>query len=101
MPDFILSNRAKMDVKDIGRYTLETWGKDQRNRYLSMLYAEFDNLAENPIKGRNCGNILVGYRRQNIGKHVVFYHADSAGVVEIVRVLHERMDVSTRLLERN
>ena len=31
--------RAKDDMKNIGRYTLQQWGKNQRNIYLKKLEA--------------------------------------------------------------
>lgn len=37
MTKFILTKRAMVDLVDIGRYTQERWGQEQRNKYLSML----------------------------------------------------------------
>ena len=37
MPGFLLTNAAKSDLKNIGLYTQETWGVEQRNRYLTFL----------------------------------------------------------------
>jgi hypothetical protein len=41
MPGFSLTNAAKADLKSIGRYTQETWGIEQRNRYLTLLEKAF------------------------------------------------------------
>jgi toxin ParE1/3/4 len=93
---FTLTNMAKADLKGIGRYTFEKWGKEQRNYYLSMLDACFQQLASNPLKGKDCSEIRSGYRKFNAGNHVIFYRQPHSDTIEIVRVLHERMDVATR-----
>jgi toxin ParE1/3/4 len=49
MPTFTLTNKAVADLKDIGRYTLEHWGREQRNLYLQMLDESFQQLASNPL----------------------------------------------------
>jgi len=97
MPDFRLTNAAKEDLKSIGRYTQDTWGAEQRNRYLTLLDGCFHDLAANPLIGRECSDVRPGYRKYRIGKHLVFYRQGEVGWIEIVRILHERMDVETRL----
>jgi hypothetical protein len=34
MPLFHLTERAKTDLRSIGRYTQATWGREQRNSFL-------------------------------------------------------------------
>ncbi|MDT8317193.1 MAG: type II toxin-antitoxin system RelE/ParE family toxin [bacterium] len=97
MPSFIITNMAKADLKDIGRYTQEHWGRDQRDQYLTMIDVYFHQLAANPLKGKNCNEIREGYRKLNAGSHVIFYRQTLADTIEIVRVLHGRMDIETRL----
>lgn len=99
MPRFILTKKAKADLKAIGRYTKETWGPEQRNRYLTMLDNRFHDLAAHPLKGRDCSDIRPGYRKHGVGKHIVFYRQSETDDIEIVRVLHERMDVESHLSE--
>jgi toxin ParE1/3/4 len=96
MTKFILTKRAMADLVDIGRYTQERWGHEQRNKYLSMLDSCFQQLAESPTKGRDCGDIRHGYRKINVGSHVVFYRQKRNDEIEIVRVLHGRMDIGTK-----
>ena len=99
MPSFVLTNKAKADLKAIGRYTTATWGREQRDRYLALIDSSFHDLAIHPLKGRDCSDIRPGYRKQGVGKHIVFYRSLDAEHIEIVRVLHERMDVESRLAE--
>jgi len=97
MSTFSLTNKAIADLKDIGRYTLERWGREQRNLYLGMLDATFQQLASNPLTGKDCKDIRNGYRKFNAGSHVIFYRQQSGDTIEIVRILHGRMDCETRL----
>ena len=90
MAGFELTNKAKSDLKDIAIYTQNTWGKRQRNIYLTALDKSFYALAANHLKGRDCGEIHSGYRKHTVGKHIVYYREINANLIEIVRVLHER-----------
>jgi toxin ParE1/3/4 len=57
---------------------------------LAKLEDGFMLLARNRSIGRATGSLQSGLRRFEIGEHVVFYLAETGGVL-IVRVLHERM----------
>jgi len=96
MPTFTLTNRAMADIIEIGRYTQKHWGLEQRNKYLTMLDGCFQQLAADPLRGKDCSEIRHGYRKMNAGSHVVFYHQKHRDAVEIVRVLHGRMDIETK-----
>lgn len=98
---FILTNKAQDDLKTIGRYTNEKWGREQRNRYLALLDESFQNLASGLLFGHDCSAIRSGYRKLKVGSHVVFYRAIGEGGIEIVRILHRRMDVDAQLGEPN
>jgi len=97
MPSFTLTNLAKADLKEIGRYTQEHWGREQRDLYLKMLDVSFQQLADNPLKGKDCSDIRNGYCRYSAGSHVIFYRQQSSDTIEVVRILHGRMNISTRL----
>jgi toxin ParE1/3/4 len=90
MAGFFLSGKAKADVKEIGRYTQQRWGVEQRNRYLGELDACFQKIGANPTLGNSAEAIREGYRRIRASSHVVFFRK-AGNEVEIVRVLHERM----------
>jgi toxin ParE1/3/4 len=97
MAGFELTNKAKSDLKEIAIYTQNTWGKRQRNSYLTLLDQSFYALAEDHLKGRDCGEIRSGYRKHRVGKHIIFYREINVGLIEIVRILHERMDIENHL----
>lgn len=101
MPGFVLTGKAQADVLAIGRYTAATWGREQRNQYLALLDRSFHELAANPFMGQDCAAIRTGYRKHLVGRHLVFYRSLADGRIEVVRILHERMDVEHRLSEPN
>ena len=96
MPSFRVTAKARDDLKSIGRYTQRRWGREQRNIYLVQLDEGFHVLARDPHKGRSCNDIREGYCKYRVGRHLIFYR-ELGGVIEIVRILHERMDVDTHL----
>lgn len=90
---------AKADLKEIARFTQNRWGREQRDLYLQMLDVSFHQLAVNPLKGKDCSHIRIGYRKLPAGSHLIFYRQTPADTIEIVRILHGHMDIETRLSE--
>lgn len=96
MPVFRLSAKSLEDLKSIGRFTLKFWGREQRNIYLSKLDESFHRLADQPHLGSARDDIRKGYQVYHVGRHLIFYRRKSTGI-EIIRILHDRMDVVTHL----
>ena len=96
MPAFRLSAKSLEDLKSIGLFTLKYWGREQQKIYLSKLDENFHILADQPHLGIARDDIRQGYRIYHVGRHLIFYRQKSTGI-EIIRILHDRMDVQTRL----
>ena len=96
MLTFRLTQKAIEDLKNIGRYTQENWGREQRNLYLSRLDACFHTITREPEIGKTCDFIRSGYRKYHVGRHLIFYR-QSFSHIEIVRILHDRMDIESHL----
>ena len=96
MPAFLLSAKSLEDLKSIGRFTLKYWGREQCEIYLSKLDESFHILAEQPHIGTARDDIRKDYRVYHVGRHLIFYRQKST-CIEIIRILHDRMDVKTRL----
>jgi toxin ParE1/3/4 len=96
MPQFRIKASARKDLKGIAKYTEYTWGCEQRNNYLTEFDQAFHRLAENAELGKACDHIRSGYRVFPVGSHLIFYKLGTGKVVEIIRVLHKRMNVSSR-----
>ena len=97
MADFVLSEKAKKDIRSIGDYTEERWSEEQAERYVRMLFSECRNIAGKPLVGRSYDQYRAGLRGYPCGKHVIFYRVLSHSRVRIVRVLHEKMDFPRHL----
>jgi toxin ParE1/3/4 len=91
MPSFRVTRAAENDLIEIGRYTREHWSETQYRRYVTRLDDRFHLLAENPELGVACNDVQMGYRRYLEGSHVIFYRVVDAEIVEVVRILHQRM----------
>jgi toxin ParE1/3/4 len=89
---FRLTELAKQDLRSIGRYTQVVWGKEQRNLYLAKIDSVFHLLSQEPQRGKACDDIRPGYRKYHVGRHLIFYRQSIEGL-EIVRILHDRMDI--------
>jgi toxin ParE1/3/4 len=97
MPKFRLTALAKADLKAIARFTERRWGRERRNDYLRQFDESFHRLAHNPDIGQDCAGLRPGYRRFPVGRHHLFYRLGADGTVEIIRILHQRMDAAVRL----
>jgi len=97
MPSFKITNKAREDLIGIARYTEATWGRDQRRLYLKRLDSSFYALTENPGLGRKCDEIRQGYLKYLEGSHIIFFRPGTDCGIEIIRILHRRMDVASHL----
>jgi toxin ParE1/3/4 len=68
-------------------------GPDQAELYLREIGQRVEAVAAQPTIGRACPELRAGYYRYPSGSHVLFYRVTSEGI-DIVRVLHERIDFS-------
>ena len=92
MSDFKITPRAQDDLKNIGRYTLDIWGKSQRDKYLRKMVQRFEWLAKHPNVGRMREDIAQGYYCYSQGAHLVFYTI-SEDFISIIGIVHQDMDV--------
>ncbi len=65
--------------------------------YAKQFDDAFHMLAESPEAGATCDFIKVGYRKFPNGSHIIFYRQHPDTEVEIVRILHKRMDLARQL----
>lgn len=94
MGSFSLTNAAKADLRNIARFTEQSWGREQRKHYLKGMDDAFRRLADSPALGICCTYIAPDLRKHPFQSHVIYYDIVAENHVLIVRVLHKRMDVS-------
>ncbi|MEY8013771.1 type II toxin-antitoxin system RelE/ParE family toxin [Mycobacterium servetii] len=90
---YLLSPAAQADLEQIWDYTYDRWGVDQAEDYLRELQHAINRIAANPRIGRACDEIRPGYRKLAAGSHTLFYRVTAGNVIDVVRILHQRMDV--------
>ena len=108
MARYQLSEPAKADIAALLRRSEELHGKEARIRYRACLTAAMRRVAADPL-GRltaDRSDLDPGIRSFHIRHsrdesreaavanpvHVLFYRVIRPGIVEIVRVLHDRME---------
>ena len=92
----IISDEAANDLEKIWVYTFQNWSKDQADRYYNLIWKEVQHLSVNPRYGKNQGHLRNGYRSAKVKSHVIFYRV-AEDEIEIIRILHENMDIPNRL----
>lgn len=93
----LLSEAAKADLASIGRYTQEMWGVKKRDLYLKKIFQCFNQLVLSPLSGKLRPELYKGIRSICVEKHVVYYFHTSKAI-QIVAILHEKMEPNNRLI---
>lgn len=94
---YLLTKKAVLDLTEIWNYTVDTWSESQADKYYNELLNFCLTLAENPENGRNYTELIPNLMGAKINRHIIFYRKISDNVIEVERVLHEQMDLKTRL----
>lgn len=98
---YVLSPLAQADLSDIWDYSFSQWGADQADVYVLAIHAACEGLATAVANGRLGGqsaeHIRMGYRKQLVGSHLLFFRCKLTGEVDVVRILNQRMDVTAYL----
>jgi toxin ParE1/3/4 len=87
---YTLSLLTEGDLDDIGMYTRGEWGDAQCAPYLDRLETARELLADDPRRGRPCGDIRPDLHRYETGRHVVFFRR-LPDCIRVLRFLHNRM----------
>jgi len=92
MSGFRVQDRAEQQLDEIYRYTHETWGEAQADRYIRGLFARFTAIAERRFPWRpvpaefGVDGYVCRYER-----HLIYWKWLTDGDVGIVTILHDRM----------
>ena len=97
MTGYLLSPAAQADLSEIWDYTARNWDLAQAERYILAIRDSCEALADGTKQGRRIDDIRSGYLKMAVGSHFLFYRITDDGQIDVVRILHQRMDVSARL----
>jgi toxin ParE1/3/4 len=93
---YVISKKAISDLEEIWLYTLDKWSIEQADRYYNLIFDEIAFICKNPKTGKQMEDVRKGYCATKVKSHLIFYKVVN-DTVQIVRILHERMDIENRL----
>ncbi|WP_105370774.1 type II toxin-antitoxin system RelE/ParE family toxin [Neorhizobium huautlense] len=100
MTTYILTAEAESDLRSVIRYTRAQWGAAQVRRYVSGLERGIANLAEGKGPFKDMSALYPALRMARCQHHYVFCLPRENAPALIVAILHERMDLMKRLVDR-
>ena len=96
---YSISEKANQDIEKIWLYTFENWSIEQADRYYNLILDEIEFISENFESGKSADYIKKGYRSSIVKSQIIFYKKSKRNSIEIIRVLHQKMDIENRIDE--
>lgn len=96
MHEIRIRPRARQDLKEIWRFTADKWGEAQADLYLGQIDTAIRSLRDYPEIGEPAEHVRPAYRKLQVNRHLIFYRTGDK-TIDIVRVLHQSMDIARRL----
>jgi toxin ParE1/3/4 len=93
MAKVILRQEAINDLNEIWLYTFEKWSEKQADKYYSLLEYACLEIGNNAELGKEYNGVETSLFGLKTGKHIIFYRIITKQEIEIIRILHERMDL--------
>lgn len=93
---FRITRPAIRDLAEIGRYTRETWGEGQARWYRAAIATRLKWLCRNKTLWRDRPELHEGIYSYPEQHHVIVFQEYDDGI-EILRVLHKRMDLARHI----
>jgi toxin ParE1/3/4 len=100
MHKFRFTNKAVEDLTTIWDYTFDNWSESQADIYYLLLIENCKEIANNSEVGKNYTGISKNLKGLRAGRHIIFYRKIEENDVEIIRILHEQMDLKHRIREK-
>lgn len=99
MSKYIINEKALDDINKIWIYTTENWSEEQADRYYNLIFDEIEYIVANFEMARDFEKIRKNYKFSKVKSHYIFFKKTKANEIEIIRILHERMDIENQLGE--
>ncbi|TDD94307.1 type II toxin-antitoxin system RelE/ParE family toxin [Flavobacterium cellulosilyticum] len=99
MSEYIISEKTLDDINNIWIYTAKNFSVEQADRYYNLIFDEIEYIVLNMDMAHDIGKIRISYHYSKVKSHLIFFKKDKTNKIEVVRVLHERMDIENRLAE--
>lgn len=92
----ILLPSARRDLARIWSDTANRWDREQADSYVLAINRKLEAILDFPASYPEYRSRHGAFRKAASGEHVIFYLAE-AKQVEVVRILHNRMDADAQL----
>jgi toxin ParE1/3/4 len=99
MAKYYLTHKAVDDISGIWNYTYEVWSENQADRYYELLMHACREISHSPDIGKKYNEVKKGVLGFRVIKHIIFYRKITSNEIEILRILHEQMDLKNKLDE--
>lgn len=86
-----LSVKAKKDLSNIIKYSIDEFGTVQTDKYLFQLKSALEKLVDFPLMGRNLSYLRANLYCYTVQSHIIFYQKRKQDIF-VVRILHKKMD---------
>lgn len=96
----VISEQALNDIENIWLFTAENWSTEQADRYYNLIFEEIEFICKHFNAGKSIESIRKGYRYTKVKSHLIFYRRSVTEEIEIIRILHEHMDIESRLNDK-
>jgi toxin ParE1/3/4 len=104
-----LGIEAEKDFVSILKYTKDNFGLPQASIYKEMILKTLAALDDGSyiIGSKSCEEILPNLRslhvsrKGNRGRHIVFYRETKNNIIEVIRILHDAMDLESNIISYN
>jgi toxin ParE1/3/4 len=96
-----ISEKAISDLEKIWLYTLNKWSREQADRYYNLIISEIEYIVDNFDLCRRMDYVRVGFRLTKVKSHLIFFKKAEDNIIEIIRILHQNMDIENRLKEKD
>lgn len=100
MRPYELFRHAEPYLKEITRHTIEEWGEAQTESYSGKISQRLKNIPTNKVNSRTFSEKFPDARVVRCEHHYIFFLYSEGEKPIIFAVLHERMDMLTRLKDR-
>jgi toxin ParE1/3/4 len=97
MANIVFRQQALDDLNAIFLFTRQHWSQNQAISYYRAIQKGCKEAAVNPKKGKDYSSLYEGLWGYPIGKHIVFYRMTGPKGIEVIRILHGKMDLQWHL----
>lgn len=97
MAKYHLTKKALQDLSEIWDYMYDEWSEKQADKYYRLLMSSCQEVANHPNFGKHCDLVEKGLLGFKSNHRIIFFRIIAKSKIEVTRILHERMDLKSKL----